>query len=89
MARRPARPDHADIAFTARVRASQLRFGEVPRTGTEFGGTPGHHSGSGSDRANLPEHVERDVTYRHVRIDYWLASALLFPGEAGDPRAGS
>jgi hypothetical protein len=89
MGRRPRRPDNADIAFTARVRARQLRFGEVPQTHTGFSGTPGHDSGSGSDRANLPERVEKDVTYRRVRVGYWLASALVYPGEARDDGPGA
>ena len=84
MGRKPARPANADIAFTAKIRAKRLRFGEVPRTRTEFTGNPGHESGSGSDRANLPERVKKDVTYRNVRVDYRLASALRYWGEAGD-----
>ena len=72
----PRRPDDADITITARVRARRLRFGEVPQTSTEFTGTPGHDSASGSDRANLPDRVGKDVTYRHVQVDYWLAAAL-------------
>jgi hypothetical protein len=80
MGRRPRRPDNADITVTATVRARQLRFGEVPQTSTEFTGTPGHESASGSDRTNLPKRVAKDITYRHVRVDYWLAAALRYPG---------
>jgi len=79
MGRWPSRPDYADITVTARVRARQLRFGEVPQTSTKFTGTPAHESASGSDRANLPQRVEKDVTYRHIWIDYWLAAALRYP----------
>jgi hypothetical protein len=79
MGRGPRRPDNADITVTVRVRARQLRFGEVPQISTDFTGTPGHESASGSDRANLPERVEKDMTYRHVRVDYWLAAALRYP----------
>jgi hypothetical protein len=79
--RRPRRPDNADITVTARVRARQLRFGEVPQTSTGFTGAPGHESASGSDRANLPERVEKDITYRDVRVDYRLAAALRYPAE--------
>ena len=86
MGRRPRRLANADITFTATVKARQLRFGEVPQTGTEFSGTPQHEAGSGSERANLPEPVEKDVTYRNVRVDYWLASALVYPGESRDAR---
>jgi hypothetical protein len=78
----PGRPDNADITVTARVRARRLRFTEVPQTSTKFTGTPGHESASGSDRANLPERVERGVTYHDVWVDYWLAAALRYPAEA-------
>ena len=77
------RPDNPDITVTATVRARWLRFCEVPQTNTQFAGTPGHESASGSDRANLPERVEKDITYRHVRVDYWLATALRYRVEAG------
>jgi hypothetical protein len=82
MDRGPRRPDNADITITARVRAKWLRFGEVPQISTEFTGTPGHESASGSDRVNLPERVAKDITYRHVQVNYWLAVALRFPAEA-------
>jgi hypothetical protein len=82
MGRRPKRPSNADISINGSVRATQLRFSEVPRTRTEFSGTPGHESASGSDRVNLPQCVEKGVTYRRVRIDYRLASALLYTAEA-------
>lgn len=87
MGGRPRRPDNAEITITARVKARQLRFGEVPQTSTEFRGMPGHESAAGSDRVHLPQHVERDVTYRHVRVDYRLASALRYPAEAGTREA--
>ena len=77
----PRRHDNADITITARVRARWLRFAEVPQTKTEFTGTPGHESASGSNRANLPERVEKDITYRQVRVDYWLAATLCYPPE--------
>jgi hypothetical protein len=80
MGRRPRRLDDADITVTATVRARRLRFGEVPRTSTEFTGTPAHESASGSDRVNLPRRAENDVTYRRIRVDYRLAAALRYPG---------
>lgn len=88
MGRKPKRPGNADITVNASVRAKQLRFGELPQTRTEFSGTPGHKSASGSDRVNLPQRVEKDITYRHVRVNYRLASALLYPAETEDPRPG-
>ena len=86
MGRGKRRPDNPDIIVTARVRAQWLRFCEVPQTNTEFTGTPGHESASGSDRENLPEHVEKEITYRQVRVDYWLAAALRSRLEAGPDR---
>jgi hypothetical protein len=83
-ARRPERPVSADIGFTAEVRARQLRFGEVPQTRTEFTGFPAYESASGSDRVNLPERVETDVTYRDVRVDYWLAAKVIYQSQT-DP----
>jgi hypothetical protein len=88
MGRKPKLPGDADITVKASVRARQLRFGERPQTSTEFSGTPGHESDSGSDRVNLPEQVEKDVTYRRVRVDYRLAAALVYPAEAEAPRPG-
>lgn len=82
MGRGLRRLENADIAFAATVRAKQLRFAELPHTSIEFTGTPEHVSDSGSNRVHLPQRVERDVTYRHIRVDYWLASALLYPSEA-------
>lgn len=76
MGRRPKLPRDADITIDATVWARQLRFDEVPKTRTEFGGAPGHESADGTDRVNLPRPVKKDVTYRHVRVDYRLASAL-------------
>ena len=82
MGRKPRRLDSADITVTARVRARQLRFRELPQSSTEFTGAPGNESASGSDRVNLPEQVEKDVCYRDVQVDYWLAAALRYPAEA-------
>lgn len=83
MDRGPRRPANADITIRASVRARRLRFDEVPRTSTEFTGTPGHESASGSDRTNLPQRVAKGVTYRDVRVDYRLAAALRESGSRG------
>jgi hypothetical protein len=48
-ARGPARPESADIAFTAEISAEQLTFHEVPQTRTEFTGVPAYESGSGNE----------------------------------------
>ncbi len=77
-ARRPELPESADITFTAEVRARQLKFGDVPETRTEFTGAPAYESATDSDRVNLPQRVEKDVTYRDVRVDYRLAAKVLY-----------
>ena len=79
MGHKPTRPESADITFTAKVHAEQLRFHEVPESNIEFTGIPAYESASGSDRTNLPEHVEQDVTYRNVGVDYRLAAELIYP----------
>lgn len=81
MSPRPSRPVNADIDFTARVRARELRFHEVPEVPVQFSGIPGHESASGTDRRNLPQRVRPAVTYRDVQVDYRLAAKL----DAGDP----
>ena len=78
-ANRPSRPQSPDIEFAASVHADELRFVEPPATDVRFFGDPGHESGSGSDRTNLPEQVESGVTYRSVRVDYRLASRVVNP----------
>jgi hypothetical protein len=77
-ARRPAWLESADIAFTAEVGAKQLTFHQLPQTWTEFTGVPAYESASGNERANVPEHIEEDVTYRDVRIRYWLAAEVIY-----------
>ena len=79
----PQRPESADISFTAEVRAEELRFHELPQTRIEFTGVPAYESGSGNERVNLPERVEKDVTYRGVRVQYWLAAKVIYPSQAG------
>ena len=74
--RRPDRPENPDIEFTADVKASELRFEEVPETEVRFPGHPERESASGTDRENLPEEVEPGVTYRNPRVRLRIATAL-------------
>ncbi|MEV0232077.1 hypothetical protein [Nonomuraea sp. NPDC050786] len=78
---KPVPPESADIELTATVQADELRFGEVPRTRVDFTGGPDRKSGSGSDRTNLPDRVEKNVTYRRVQVDYALVSTLSLPAD--------
>lgn len=73
---RPDKPENPDIEFTADVKAKWLRFEEVPETEVRFTGEPGHESASGTDRENLPDEVQPDVTYRDPKVRLRIASAL-------------
>jgi hypothetical protein len=44
-----------------------------------FTGDPGHQSASGSDRFNLPNRVEKGITYRKVRVSYSLSCKVGEP----------
>jgi hypothetical protein len=70
------RPETPDVELTADVRARELRFEEVPETEVRFPGHPKRESVSGTERENLPEEVEPDVTYRNLRVRLRIASAL-------------
>jgi hypothetical protein len=70
------KPENPDIELTADVKARELRFEEVPETEVRFPGHPERESVSGTERENLPEEVEPDVTYRDPRIRLRIASAL-------------
>lgn len=65
-----------DVEISARVKTRELRFEEVPETETRFSGSPGRESVSGTERENLPEEVQRGVTYRNSSVRLRIASAL-------------
>jgi hypothetical protein len=75
--KRPRHPRAADIELVASVEAAKLRFDESPETEVRSFGEPWDESASGSDRVNLPEKVEPDMTYRNVRVEYRLATRLV------------
>ncbi|MEO3827420.1 hypothetical protein [Actinomadura sp. B10D3] len=64
----------ADILFTAKVKADELRFETAPENSVEF--TENADAASGSRRTNLPDRVEEHVTYRDVEVDYAIAAKL-------------
>jgi hypothetical protein len=79
----PEPVDDPDVAIGARVKAKRLRFRKEPKTKVELRGGASTPEGrtdlrasSGSERENLPQEVEPDVTYRDVRVG-WQASARL------------
>jgi hypothetical protein len=65
-----------DVAMGARVKAKRLRFKQVPETEVKFPGDPETDSASGSERKNLPDEVEPNVTYRDVEVA-WGAGARI------------
>ncbi len=64
-----------DIEIGAVVKARKLRFKTVPETEVRAGGEPAV-GGSHTERENLPEQVEPEVTYRDVTVR-WRAAARL------------
>ncbi|NDU72747.1 hypothetical protein GWI34_08905 [Actinomadura sp. DSM 109109] len=71
----------ADILFTARVKADELRFDVVPDVTVTFTEGSSDESGSGSDRTNLPDKVRPHTTYANIQIDYAIAAKLSPPPE--------
>ena len=80
--------ERPDIELTAEVKSRKLRFEKVPETDVRFPGYLKRETVSGTERKNLPEEVEEDVTYRDARIRYRGAGELSVP-EPGDLRQGS
>lgn len=68
-----------DVDMSASVRARRLRFEAVPETRVWFEGEPGQRSSSESERENLPEEVEPDVTYRDVTVRWSARSKIVHP----------
>jgi hypothetical protein len=74
---RPAKPKDSDIELTAGAEVRELHFKKVPETEVRFHGSPDHVSASGSERENLPDTVERGVTYRNAGIRWRATSKLV------------
>ena len=78
--------DSADIVFTAKVRADELRFHAAPGLEVTFTGEPAERSASGSARENLPDRVTPGTIYRKVEVHYVSRPNSSPP--AGHPRGG-
>ena len=70
-------PGSPDVSFTANVRASELRFEEVPETEVRFRGNTERETVSGTERENLPDEVQQGVTYRNVGVRVRIASQIV------------
>jgi len=75
--RRQEALEHPDIEFTAGVRAREMRFDEVPETEVWFWGLPERTSVSEMERKNLPDEVQRDMTYRNFSVQLRIATELI------------
>lgn len=71
----------ADILFTAKVKADELRFDVVPDVSVTFTEGSSDESASGSTRTNLPDKAEARTTYQDIQIDYAIAAKLTPPEE--------
>ncbi|HEX7058809.1 MAG TPA: hypothetical protein VF176_03060 [Solirubrobacterales bacterium] len=68
-----------DVEIHTGVRAKELRFGVVPEAKVWFEGEPAERSSSETERENLPEEVEPDVSYRDVRVRWRAGSRIVHP----------
>ncbi len=75
-----------DVEISAKVKSRELRFEEVPETGTSFWGHPEQESVSGTERENLPDEVESGVTYRDSSVRLRIASELTGGGSGPEER---
>jgi len=76
----PNGPNDPDIEFTAAVKVRELRFEKAPENEVRFQGHPERESVSGTERENLPDEVEEDVTYRDARVRLKIASKVTEAG---------
>jgi hypothetical protein len=66
-----------DVELNAEVKSRWLRFGKVPPNEIRFPGYPEGKSMSETERVNLPDKVEEDVTYRDSLIRLRSAGNLI------------
>ena len=75
------RGDIPDVDVSTTVRARELRFKTVPKTRVWFEGEPAERSVSETERENLPDEVEPDVTYRDVTVRWNARSRIVHPSD--------
>jgi hypothetical protein len=66
-----------DVELNAEVKSRWLRFGKVPPNEIRFPGYSEGKSMSETERVNLPDKVEEDVTYRDSLIRLRSAGNLI------------
>jgi hypothetical protein len=73
-----------DVEIHTGVRARELRFGKVPETRVWFEGQPAERHSEESERENLPDEVEPDVTYRDARVRWTARARIVHPADVED-----
>jgi hypothetical protein len=68
-----------DVEIRATVRADELRFECVPDVEVTAHGDSPASAESASERENLPDEVEPDVTYRDFAVRWHVAARLEDP----------
>jgi hypothetical protein len=76
--------ERPDVDVHTSVRAKELRLGKVPKTRVWFSGDPDVRGSIRSERANLPEEVEPDVTYRDVRVRWTAGARVVHPADVAE-----
>lgn len=84
----PDRIEEPAIDIQADVKAKSVRFEDDPETDIEFSGGASDkankteaeiEAGSATERENVPDEVEPDVTYRDVRVRWRAAAKIADP----------
>jgi hypothetical protein len=79
-----AEDEAPDLEVFASVRARELRFGIVPETRVWLDGESDFRGAHGSERRNLPEEVEPDVTYRDVEVRWGAWARIVDPPDPAE-----
>jgi hypothetical protein len=91
----PDRIESPAIDIPADVKAKAVRFDDAPETDVEITGEavdrtsedqPEVEGGSATERENIPDEVEPEVTYRDVRVRWHAAAKITDPKEFGEQR---
>ena len=91
----PDRIENPAIDIHADVKAKSVRFNEEPDTELEFSGGAKDRAneteaeieaGSATERENVPDEVDPDVTYRDVRVRWRAAAKIADPKRPAENR---
>jgi hypothetical protein len=72
-----------DLDLSTSVKAKEVKFGRVPeKRKVTYYGNPDHATRAKVERKNIPEEPEAGVTYRDVKVDWWVAQLIVHPTDA-------